>query len=144
MDDLDLALIGLLRHDGRRAVSDLAHDLGVSRATVRARIEKLTARGEILGFTVVLRDERRDLPIRAVTLLAIEGKRTEPAIRRLSGMPEVRTIHTTNGRWDLVIELAAADLDAFDAALSRIRLVEGVAATETNLLLATRKRAAPE
>lgn len=40
MDALDERLVTLLRHDARRSVSDLAVDLGVSRATVRARMER--------------------------------------------------------------------------------------------------------
>ncbi|MEO1115196.1 MAG: Lrp/AsnC family transcriptional regulator [Pseudomonadota bacterium] len=139
MDDLDLRLITLLRHDGRRSVSDLASDLKVSRATVRARMEKLQATGEILGFTAVLRDDWRDLPIRAVTLLVVDGHNTDPVIRALSAMTEVRAIHSTNGKWDLVLDIATRDLAAFDDALNRIRLIEGIAASETNILLNTRK-----
>ena len=55
MDDLDERLITLLRHDGRRSISDLAADLGVSRATARARLAKLERAGDILGYTVILR-----------------------------------------------------------------------------------------
>lgn len=141
MDDTDRALIALLRKDGRRAISGLAADLGVARATVRARLERLIETGAVQGFSVVLRDEANELPIRAVMLLAIEGKRTESVIKRLSGMPETRAVHTTNGRWDLVIELATSDLVAFDTALARIRLIDAVSASETNLLLATYKHA---
>ncbi len=139
MDDLDLRLITLLRHDGRRSVSDLASDLKVSRATVRARMEKLPASGEILGFTAVLRDDWRDLPIRAVALLVVDDLNTDPVIRSLSAMTEVRAIHSTNGKWDLVLDIATRDLAAFDDALNRIRLIEGIAASETNILLNTRK-----
>ncbi|MEM5583285.1 Lrp/AsnC family transcriptional regulator [Roseibium sp. AS2] len=139
MDDLDLRLITLLRHDGRKSVSDLANDLKVSRATVRSRMEKLIETGEILGFTAVLRDDWRDLPIRAVTLVVVDGHNTEPVIRWLSAMTEVRAIHSTNGKWDLVLDIATRDLAAFDDALNRIRLIEGITGTETNLLLTTRK-----
>ncbi len=139
MDDLDIRLITLLRHDGRRSVSDLANDLGVSRATVRSRMEKLVETGEILGFTAVLRDDWRDLPIRAVTLLVVAGHNTDPVIRALSAMTEVRAIHSTNGKWDLVVDIATRDLAAFDDALNRIRLIEGITGSETNLLLNTRK-----
>ncbi|OYW04552.1 MAG: AsnC family transcriptional regulator, partial [Acidiphilium sp. 37-67-22] len=52
---LDERLITLLRHDGRRSISDLALALGISRATVRARIERLEKSGVIIGYTVVLR-----------------------------------------------------------------------------------------
>ncbi|WP_417687296.1 Lrp/AsnC family transcriptional regulator [Roseibium sp.] len=139
MDDLDLRLITCLRSDGRRSVSDLAADLKVSRATVRARMEKLEASGEILGYAAVLRDDWRDLPIRAITLIEIAGRSTEPVARTLTAMTEVRAIHTTNGKWDLVLEIATRDLAAFDEALNRIRLIEGIAGSETNLLLSTRK-----
>ncbi|ALV30320.1 Lrp/AsnC family transcriptional regulator [Pannonibacter sp. Q-1] len=139
MDDTDLALIAALRADGRRSISDLALDLKLSRATVRARLSRLVESGEIQGFTAVLRNEGQDLPIRAMMMLAIEGKRADAVIRRLSGMPEARSIHTTNGRWDLVIELATPDLASFDAALHRIRLIEGVSATETSLMLSAVK-----
>jgi len=139
MDDLDLQLISALRTDGRRAVSELAKDLKISRATVRARMERLQERGEILGFTAVLRDDWRDLPIRAVTLVEVAGRNTEPVIRTLTAMTEVRAIHSTNGKWDLVLDIATRDLEAFDDVLNRIRLIEGIAGTETNLLLSTRK-----
>ena len=139
MDDLDLQLISALRSDGRRSVSDLAKDLKISRATVRARMERLRESGEILGFTAVLRDDWRDLPIRAVTLVEVAGRNTEPVIRALTAMTEVRAIHSTNGKWDLVLDIATRDLAAFDDVLNRIRLIEGISGTETNLLLSTRK-----
>lgn len=139
MDDLDLQLISALRSDGRRSVSDLAEDLGIARATVRSRMEKLIASGEILGFTAVLRDDWRDLPVRAIMLVEIAGRNGDPVIRILSAMTEVRAIHSTNGKWDLVLEIATRDLASFDDVINRIRLVEGISGSETNLLLSTRK-----
>lgn len=139
-DELDLKLIAALRRDGRRSISELSTDLDVSRATVRARLDRLVNSEEILGFTVVLKEDQGSLPIRATMMLTIEGKRADRVVKELSGMAEIQAIHTTNGRWDLVIELAAINLESFDRALGRIRLIEGVSNTETNLLLATRKR----
>lgn len=139
MDDLDLQLISALRSDGRRSVSDLAKDLKISRATVRARMERLQESGEILGFTAVLRDDWRDLPIRAVMLVEVAGRNTEPVIRALTALTEVRAIHSTNGKWDLVLDIATRDLAAFDDVLNRIRMIEGISGSESNLLLSTRK-----
>ncbi|WP_346912032.1 Lrp/AsnC family transcriptional regulator [uncultured Roseibium sp.] len=139
MDDLDLQLISALRSDGRRSVSDLAKDLKISRATVRARMERLQESGEILGFTAVLRDDWRDLPIRAVMLVEVAGRNAEPVVRALTALTEVRAIHSTNGKWDLVLDIATRDLAAFDDVLNRIRLIEGIAGSESNLLLSTRK-----
>jgi DNA-binding Lrp family transcriptional regulator len=137
IDVLDQRLVTLLRHDARRSVTELAATLGVGRATVRTRIERLEAAGEILGYTVILRADALDLPVRGVMLIEIEGHAADRVIRALGGFAEVSTIHTTNGRWDLIIELAAASLTDFDAVLRRIRLIAGITNSETNLLLAT-------
>jgi DNA-binding Lrp family transcriptional regulator len=140
VDDLDLRLIGALRRDARRSISDLAADIGVSRATIRSRMERLVADGTITGFTVQLRTDLQEPMVRAITLIEVEGKMTEKVVQRLGGMPEVTALHATNGRWDLVAEIGTPDLASFDETLRRIRLVEGISLTETNLLLSTRKR----
>ena len=54
MDELDRQLIALLRNDGRTPAVTLAKALKVSRGTVQNRIDRLTARGVIVGFTVRL------------------------------------------------------------------------------------------
>ncbi|MGF7005814.1 Lrp/AsnC family transcriptional regulator [Aminobacter sp. BE322] len=137
MDELDKRLVTLLRHQGRRSISDLAVDLGVSRATVRARMERLEKSGDVLGYTVILRADAVDQPVRGIMLIEIEGHAADRVIRALGGFSEVSTIHTTNGRWDLVVELATSTLTDFDAVLRRIRLIQGITGSETSLLLAT-------
>ena len=137
MDELDEKLVTLLRHNGRRSISDLAVDLKVSRATIRARMEKLEREGGILGYTVILRADAVELPVRGIMMIEIEGRVTDRVIQTLGGFPEVSAIHTTNGRWDLIIELGAQTLTDLDQVLRRIRLVPGITSSETNLLLAT-------
>lgn len=137
MDDLDHRLVGLLRHNGRQAISDIATDLGISRATVRARIEAMERRGEIVGYTVVLRADVLAAAIRGITLIQVEGRAADRVVDMLGGFPEVTAVHTTNGKWDLVVEMVAETLTDLDAVLRRIRMIPGVTASETNLLLAT-------
>lgn len=137
MDDIDRRLIALLRMDSRLPVASLAAALGVARGTVRARIDRLVADGTISGFTILLGRETEGAAVRAVTLIGVEGRAADRVSRALLGFPEVRALHTTNGRWDLVVELESATLEAFDQILRRIRLIDGIAQTETNILLAT-------
>jgi DNA-binding Lrp family transcriptional regulator len=137
MDDLDQRLLVLLRHNGRRSISDLALELSVSRATVRARIERMERQGDIVGYTVILRADAVSLPVRGVTLIEVEGRAADRVVDALGGVAEVTAVHTTNGKWDLVVELGAQSLTDLDAVLRRIRLIPGVTASETNLLLAT-------
>jgi DNA-binding Lrp family transcriptional regulator len=137
MNDFDQRLLALLRHDGRRSISDLAIELGVSRATVRARMERLERSGDILGYTVILRSDAIAMPVRGIMAIEVEGRAADRIVDALGGFPEISAIHTTNGRWDLIVELGANSLTEFDAVLRRIRLVSGIGASETNLLLAT-------
>jgi DNA-binding Lrp family transcriptional regulator len=54
-------------------------------------------------------------------------------------MPEVRQLHNTNGRWDMVAELEAPNVEAFDDLLRQIRQIDGIASTDTSILLKARK-----
>lgn len=137
MDTLDQQLITLLRHNGRRSISDLAEELGASRATIRARIEKLENSGDILGYTVVLRSDTVEQPVRGIVLLEIKGQAADKVVRALGGFPQVSAVHTTNGRWDLIVELGTETLADLDAVLRKLRLIPGISGSETSLLLAT-------
>jgi DNA-binding Lrp family transcriptional regulator len=137
MDDIDRALIAALRADSRTPTALLARRLGRSRGAIQNRINQLIARGDILGFTVRLPLASEPQRVRAMMTIAVEGERSSAVTAALRAIPEVETIHTTNGRWDLVAELGAADLPAFSEALDRVRRIKGIATTETSILLAT-------
>lgn len=139
LDKTDERLIAALRHDARASLSDLALQLSLSRTTVRARIERLLQRGEILGFTVVLKADTLQDPVRGMMMIGIEGRGAARITRQLQGLKEVRAIHSTNGRWDLIVELGTETLEQLDHALARIRTMDGVQTSETNLLLSTKK-----
>ena len=141
MDNLDDRLLSALRHDARASFSELALLLGVSRATVRTRIERLQAAGQIVGFSVVTKSDVAQDAVRALMMIGIEGRGTERILRLLERFSQVRALHTTNGRWDVIAEIRAPTLEAFDAILHQIRRFDGVSASETSLLLSTKKRA---
>ena len=136
---MDRQLISLLRADARATVAQIAKALRVSRGTVQNRMRKLEGAGTIVGYTVRLRPQAEGHHIRALMTVAVEGNRSEAVLKALAGDPAVEALHTTNGRWDIVVELRADSLEAFDAVLGRIRLLDGIASTETSLLLSSRK-----
>ncbi len=139
MDDTDRQLISLLRDNARASVASLAKVLRVSRGTVQNRLSKLEADGTIVGYTARLRPQAEAHQIRALMTVAVEGNRIGHVLSALRGDPAVSALHTTNGRWDIVAELRADSLEAFDRVLGRIRLLDGIANTETSLLLSTSK-----
>ncbi len=137
MDDTDRQLLALLRDNARLPVATLAKNLGVSRGTVQNRINRLIERGTIQGFTVRARPEDQAPRIRAIMMIEVEGERTDRIVQALRGHPEISAIHTTNGRWDMVLELNTDTLEAFDKVLHRVRQINGISASETSLLLSS-------
>jgi DNA-binding Lrp family transcriptional regulator len=139
VDDLDTELLSALRHNARISISSLAAMTGASRATVAARIDRLVASGTIVGFTIRTGHETRSAGVRAIVMIEVLGKLADRVADQLRGLPQVRALHSTNGKWDFIAELEDRDLASFDETLRRIRLVNGINSTETNILLKTSK-----
>lgn len=139
LDDLDHTLIGALRHNARTPVSSLAAQTGSSRATIAARIERLVSSGTIAAFTIRTGAELAGSGVRAIVMIEVHGKMADRVSSQLRGLPQVRALHSTNGRWDFIAELEDKDLASFDETLRRIRLIDGITVTETNILLKTSK-----
>jgi len=139
MDEMDGHLIAALKRNGRASLSELATQLGVTRSTVRVRLDKLVQGGEIVGFTVLTRSDVRPDAVRGLMMLEIAGRGAEKTMKQLQRMPQVQAVHSTNGAWDLIVEIGTDTLEHFDQVLFAIRRLDGVTRSETNLLLSTRR-----
>ncbi len=137
MDDTDRALIALLRKDARTPVATLARKLGVSRGTVGNRLRKLEDEHVIVGYTLQLRPDAEPNQIRAWMGVVVEGNQSRAVLAALLGEPGVAALHDTNGRFDLLAELRATSNAELSAVLERVRLIKGIASSETSILLAT-------
>ena len=99
------------------------------------RLRKLEDTQVIVGYTVRLKPEAQPERIRAWMGVQVEGNRTREVIASLLGEPSVAALHDTNGRWDLLAELAVGSMAELSQALERIRLLSGIRGTETSILL---------
>src|SRR3546814_1482372 len=108
-------------------ISDLSSDVCSS--------DLLEAENVIVGYTVRLRPDAQPEQISAWMSIAIDGNETRRVISMLLGEPGVAALHDTNGRWDLLAELRAQSIAEMSEILERVRLIQGIAATETSLHL---------
>ncbi|AUH32451.1 Lrp/AsnC family transcriptional regulator [Paracoccus tegillarcae] len=138
MDDLDRSIITQLAQDARISVAVLSRRLKVARSTVQARLERLESSGAIAGYTVRLGESARSARIRATVLLVIEPRSLAAILARLKTLPEVERIHTTSGRVDLALQVAAGSTSALDDVLDRIGGLEGVRSSESLIHLSTK------
>ena len=137
LDANDRRLIAALQRNARASVTELAGALGLSRATVHTRLNRLVERGVIRRFTVEL-DPAADVEaVRAVMLIELQGALGRSVTRRLRGIPQIASLHSTNGAWDLVAQIETGSLAEFDQVLRQVREIQGVVNSETCLLLDT-------
>lgn len=138
VDELDRGILAHLAQDARMSVAVLARRLKVARSTVQARLERLETSGAIAGYTLRLGDSAREHRIRATCLLNIEPRAQAAILTRLRSLPEVERIHTTSGRVDLLLQLAASSTSQLDDVLDQIGGLSGVKSSESLIHLSTK------
>lgn len=137
IDATDRDLLNLLRENSRSPVAELARKLGLARTTVQARIERMETGGIIAGYT--LRTSAATRPaLHATVLVSIEPRSGPAVLGRLRVLPGVEVVHTTSGRFDLLIQVSAQTTDELDATLDSIGEARGVRSSESLIHLATK------
>lgn len=138
MNTLDASIIALLKRNARMSVTQMSHELGVSRVTIDSHIKKMETSGVITGYTVTLGAEEFRHSVSGWIMINVLPNEEEGVIDKMISMPEITRLYTTNGRWDLTAEIQTSTLEAFDTAISRLRQIPGIKDTDTSLLLSSR------
>lgn len=137
MDETDQKLIALLSENARLPIADLARAIGLARTTVQTRLARLERNGTIQGYSVRLGAEALP-PLRATILLQIEPRTTPAVLSRLKRLSGVRSVHTTSGRFDLLVEVAASSTEELDQLIDDIVAAKGVSRSESLVHLGTK------
>lgn len=134
----DDALIALLRENARMPVAELARRLGVSRTTAQSRLERLERSGVIAGYGVRLSAEHEEGLVRAHILVTVPPKQSAAVAAELGRIPQVRTLHSVSGNFDMIIVVEARSVSELDALVDRIGALDGVERTLSSIILSTR------
>ncbi len=138
LDAIDRMLLNLLRENARTSTAELARKLHLSRTTVQSRIERLERNHVVAGYTIKVPDEMEAALVKTFVLITLAPKRNaaiESALRRI---PEVRTLHSVSGPFDLLAIVTADSIGELDAVIDRIGLLDGVERTTSAIVLSTR------
>ncbi len=138
IDALDRRLIALLREDARQPITSLAHALGLSRASIYGRMERLERDGVIAGYTVRLGADYDERLIRAQVMLKVAPRLTLALERKLMAMPELIVLHAISGEYDMIALVEAEGVSTLNDVVDRIGMLEGVEKTTTSILMATK------
>ena len=134
----DEELLALLKADSRQPVAALARKLGLSRTTVQDRLKRLEESGVISAYTVRLSREMEQGGIRAFVMLEAEPRRQVEVSRALARFPQIETLHTLSGKFDLIAGVRTASSEAMDRLIDEIGQIPGVTRIETSVILSTK------
>ncbi len=135
LDEQDEAIIAVLREDGRIAIRELAQRVGLTEATVRARIRRLETADSIRIVA------KRDLgamgyPFTALVGIKIRGRTIDEVGQDLLVIPEVISILSVIGRNDLEIQVIARDMATLNGLLTEtIPQIDGIVGVESALAM---------
>lgn len=143
LDATDRRLLRHLQRDGRASVVALAEAVGLSPTPLARRIKRLEKAGAIARYAAVVDPARVGLPVRAFVMVALsthDEATVEAFHAALARRPEVLAAHAMSGEMDYLLEVVAADLDAYgDFALRALLRMPGVKDTRSSFVLGTLK-----
>lgn len=138
IDNIDSHIISCLVADARSSFREIGLQVGLSAPAVKRRVDRLRADGVITGFTTQIDPAMVGWTTQAFVAVTYAGNVSPERIRRLlAPIPEVIAAYTVSGDADVLVHLRAADMAHFEQALEMVRSGDGVARTESTIVLSS-------
>lgn len=137
---IDRQIIERLQADGRRPYTQIAAELGMSEAAVRARVNRLVNDG-VLRVVAVVDPPRLGYGLLATIGVNCDAARLLDIADEVAALPEAVRVVVTAGTFDLLVEAACANHEALLELVSqRLGTIEGVQALSTFVYLRVSKQ----
>ena len=134
--DKDRALIEILTANARTPLAEIAKKLGVSRATLQSRLNRLERDGIIAGYTTLLgKQNLSETALSAIVLIELEVKQQGGVIASLKKRAEVVSCYSVSGQFDLFVAVSGATASDLDKTIDWIAGMEGVRRTTSSIVL---------
>jgi len=134
----DHALIKQLQLNARASITELAKTLNLSRTTVQQRLQRLEDKQIILGYTVRVADDVSKNTIKAHVSVKTDSYNSKMIGEQLAKIPQVDTLLSISGRYDLIAMLSVTDTQQLEQVLDIMWEIEGIVDTESSVVLSTR------
>lgn len=119
LDELDYAIIDLLREDGRLPYRAIARELGLTEATVRSRVKRLEESGS-MRVVAVTDIEAAGYQMLLAIGVQVENRSPSDVAADLAKIDEVFSVNVVVGTHDVEVLVVAEDLDALNNLLSKV------------------------
>ncbi len=137
-EPLDMAVLRLIADEPRAGVREYARRLGVARATVQSRVDKLQRLGVLISWQPQFDPAAMGYQGLAYVRLNLAQGKLDRALDGLSQIPEVIEANAVAGDADLLCRVVAKDNAGLEEVLQQIIAVDGVERISTEVVLSRR------
>jgi Lrp/AsnC family transcriptional regulator, leucine-responsive regulatory protein len=143
LDEFDLAILRLLREEGRISVTELAGRISLSKSPTQARLKRLEREGYITGNQARVDHARLGQGHVAFVEVKLSDTR-EAALRAFNAAvratAEIEECHMIAGAFDYLLKVRSRDIQDYRATLAeRISTLPHVASTSTHVAMESGK-----
>ena len=131
----DQDLLKLLQENSRRTVSDIAKKMGLSRATVQHKMERLERTGVIQGYTIKINPILERQNVSAYVMISVVPKKNNTIVRQLFSIPQMEMLCTISGQYDMIAKITESTTQTLDQILDQIANLDGVEKTLSHIVL---------
>ena len=131
----DQDLLKLLQENSRRTVSDIAKKMGLSRATVQHKMERLERTGVIQGYTIKINPILQRQNVSAYVMISVVPKKNSSIVRQLFKIPQMEMLCTISGQYDMIAKITESTTQTLDQILDQIANLDGVEKTLSHIVL---------
>ncbi|MCC6030879.1 MAG: Lrp/AsnC family transcriptional regulator [Desulfurococcales archaeon] len=135
LDDIDYAIINLLKNDSRLSIREISKMINRSPSTISERIRKLENRGVIKRYTITIDHGRLGYKLNAITLLQVDGAHIEDVEKMLMTEPNVRAVYDITGEYDVAIITTFRDSEELDRFIKKMLKNPYIKRSVTNIIL---------
>jgi Lrp/AsnC family leucine-responsive transcriptional regulator len=138
LDEIDFGILEILQENCRTSLSRIGERVGLSAPSVMERVKKLEDSGVIRGYHARLDAKRLGLDVTAFIGVSISHpKRIEAFEREIDRIEDILECHHVTGSYTLLLKAKTRDTASLERLISTIRSIDGVARTETMVVLST-------
>ncbi|MCC6062309.1 MAG: Lrp/AsnC family transcriptional regulator [Desulfurococcales archaeon] len=135
LDDIDYAIINILKNDSRLSIREISKMINRSPSTISERIRKLENRGVIKRYTITIDHGRLGYKLNAITLLQVDGAHIEDVEKMLMTEPNVRAVYDITGEYDVAIITTFRDSEELDRFIKKMLKNPYIKRSVTNIIL---------
>jgi len=137
LDEIDLKILDIITQNARVPFKDVAKEVGVSRAAVHQRVNRMIDLQVIVGSGYHISPKK--VEFRTCSYIGIfleKGGLFSEVVDRLRMIPEIVECHYTTGQYAIFVKVYAKDNEHLKGILSgEIQKIQGIASTETFISL---------